>query len=107
MFKSKALTHQRLKEALRFDLKTSEFTWIKPAQKSRIGTKAGNCQADGSILITIDGKTYRGHHLAFLYVTGEIPAHIEHKDGNKANNAVKNLAAVVEGKRSGRACYAS
>jgi hypothetical protein len=57
-----------------------------------IGTVAGYKSKDGYWNLTILGKHYRSHRIAWLYVHGEWPKYeIDHKDGNPDNNRLSNL----------------
>ena len=53
----------------------------------------GSSNSDtGYIYLSIMGKRYPAHRLAWLYVHGEFPeADIDHIDGDKTNNAISNL----------------
>jgi HNH endonuclease/AP2 domain len=87
-----ALTVERLKEVLHYDPETGVFTWVvKPSKRIRAGSVAGSLK-EGYQRITIAGVDYRGHRLAWLYMTGEWPAlEIDHRDTNKSNNRWDNL----------------
>ncbi|WP_430004219.1 HNH endonuclease signature motif containing protein [Methylorubrum rhodesianum] len=59
------------------------------------GSLAGSIHKFGYRLIGISGRQWRGHQLAWLLMTGLWPKHqIDHIDGNRANNAWRNLRAA-------------
>lgn len=47
--------------------------------------------ADGRIVIRIDKILYYAHQLAWLYVYGVWPNHLDHKDTNNQHNWIDNL----------------
>ena len=56
-----------------------------------IGKDAGT-KSKGYVYIVINKKKYLAHRLAFFYMTGSFPEkEVDHKDGNKDNNAWNNL----------------
>lgn len=87
------LTQARLKEVLSYDSATGIFTWLVNRRGPvKAGDAAGAVFGDSYVQIKIDGGQYRGHRLAWLYVTGNWPEnHIDHRDQNKQNNAWANL----------------
>lgn len=97
------LLQSELRDRLTYDAATGVFVWIKTAYNKRqyIGRRAGGFDGEGYISIKIDGVKYRAHHLAWLYVYGVWPSNIlDHKDGNKANNAIANLREVTYAENS-------
>ncbi len=92
------ITQDRLKEVLHYSKKTGLFTWLKANNKRvRIGSIAGTLKPEGHVIIGIDGKLYRAHRLAWLYVEGYFPEHvIDHKKGNKADNRWKKIRHVTQ-----------
>lgn len=97
------LTHEQLTEALAYDPETGVFTWASPRSKVQVGAVAGGATDRGYVKIRVNGRKYRAHRLAWLYVTGAWPEHeIDHKDGDKLNNRWANLreAQHVENMRN-------
>lgn len=86
------ITQEQLKQFLHYDPETGFFTWIKgPRSNIEIGSIAGSID-DGYIVIRFQFKNYRAHRLAWFYMNGEFPKnHIDHIDGNRANNKFINL----------------
>lgn len=86
------ITAQRLREILSYDPETGLFVYRTQRGRSRAGSKAGTVQGDGRININLEGRVYRAHRLAWLYMTGEWPAQeIDHKDTDPGNNRWVNL----------------
>jgi len=82
----------RLKKLLEYDPDTGIFRWLRAHQKVQVGDIAGTLDDKGYIRIKVDGRKYRAHRLAWLYMTGHWPIdQIDHRDMVKTNNAFKNL----------------
>ncbi|MEG3348397.1 HNH endonuclease [Novacetimonas sp. GS1] len=103
------LTWERLREVLDYDPETGIFTWrLRFGKDGRklgwSGKVAGNiCQASGYRIIGIDGITYRGGRLAWLYINGEWPpCVVDHIDCDRANDRYANLrlASISENARN-------
>jgi hypothetical protein len=89
------LTQARLKELLHYNPETGIF------YKNNV--EFGCNDKDGYLLIWVDGKTYRAHRLAFLYVSGEIPKNtVDHINQIKQDNSFINLrlATISENKQN-------
>jgi hypothetical protein len=90
------LTQTRLKELLDYSPDTGLFTW-KFAHSKRVhaGDVAGSPSVKGYVVIGVDGRVYRAHRLAWLYVYGEFPKHyIDHINGIVTDNSIENLRDV-------------
>lgn len=90
------ITQEYLKDLLHYDPATGVFKWIVPRGRGRVkikpGDVAGSSDGRGYAVIGIDGKLYRAHRLAFLYMTGSFPKHeVDHKDCDRSNNKWENL----------------
>ncbi len=89
------ITAERVRELLNYDPTSGLLTWKqRAAHRVQVGDVAG-CPEKGYWRIRIDNKLHRAHRLAWLHYYGEWPkALIDHKDGNKRNNAIDNLRDV-------------
>ena len=94
---SKELTQQRLQEILDYDPETGVFTRKVSSGGKKAGSIAGSPNVRGYWTVGVDGKYYKAHRLAWLYVHGEWPEGvIDHIDRDTANNAVSNLRDVTQ-----------
>lgn len=84
------LTAARLRELLHYDPETGLF---KRRHGRRAGAIAGSRNpSHGYIIVRVDGREYRAHRLAWLYVNGCWPVEqVDHRDGDRQNNAFSNL----------------
>ena len=82
-----------LLRAISYDPATGEFRWLEARNgEVNVGPLAGKTNKRGYRVIGIGGRSFYGHRLAWLYVTGKWPdALIDHKDGNPSNNSWINL----------------
>lgn len=87
------LTQERLKELLHYDPDTGVFTWVDTiGPNAKKGNSCGSLGTKGYLTIRLDGKLYRSHRLAWLYVTGNEPQnYIDHINRIKTDNRFCNL----------------
>ena len=89
----------RLKHCLSYDVCTGLFTWVNPASRSvKPGQIAGRVSNNGYRRIMLDGVRYSAHHLAWLWVTGEVPTQpeIDHRNGKRDDNRFSNLRQATK-----------
>jgi len=86
------LTHKYLLGALWYNKRTGHFKWKRNSPRRKRGDVAGSLHTHGYIHIKILNREYKGHRLAWFYVTGIMPEEdVEHKNLIKHDNKWKNL----------------
>lgn len=86
------ITQQYIKQLFHYDEQTGIFTRLVKRGAAHVGDVAGSKTWSGYISIYIDGKNYRAHQLAWLYVHGVIPdTDIDHINRIKSDNKMSNL----------------
>lgn len=91
------INQTQLKERLRYDPLTGEFTWLVNTSRAKVGAKAGYIGSRGYRLIGVLGREYLAHRLAWLYVTGAWPVEeMDHRNGEHADNRLANLREATK-----------
>jgi hypothetical protein len=90
------LTQTRLKELFSYCKGTGLFVRrITVHYRAKAGGTAGHTGSNGYVVIKIDGRAYKAHRLAFLYVTGLMPLKtVDHINWVKDDNRWDNLRTV-------------
>ncbi len=91
------ITQDRLREMFNYDEVYGLFyRLIKTNQNQTVGETVGDYigKHDRYGKIRIDDRLYKTHRLAFLYMTGRFPDHIDHIDHDTSNNSWSNLREV-------------
>lgn len=89
------ITHERLHAGYHYDPETG--AWSRPLVagsrgRPKGGRRIGWRNDQGYWIITIDERRYRTSHLAWLWMTGSLPAdEIDHIDLDKGNDRWANL----------------
>lgn len=87
------LTQEKLKQAYSYDPQTGIFIRLRSHNRPA-GTEAGHVTDRGYICVHINGRSYRAHRLAWLYMTGAMPPSnmdIDHINGIRTDNRFANL----------------
>lgn len=83
------LTAERARQLLTYDPTTGEL------RRSNSGAIAGTVRADGYRQVSIDGRLYRAHRVAWLMHTGAWPEmEIDHINMDRLDNRFANLRDV-------------
>lgn len=88
------LTLEALHAVMHYDPETGIFRWrySRRGGRGRAGTQAGWITDSGYRIVTINGRDYRAHCLAWFYVFGTWPpADIDHINRIKDDNRISNL----------------
>jgi hypothetical protein len=94
-----ALTQERLAQLASYEAETGLFTCLhnRKGSKNKVGDVLGSVTANGYIEIQFDGKRYYAHRLAFLVMTGLMPAGtVDHINRNPRDNRWINLRDVTQ-----------
>lgn len=77
-----------------YDHRDGKFYWLVDRPSGvKAGDEAGSV-SQGRVLLSLYGKRYLAHRVAWLMMTGEWPeVQVDHKDTNPLNNAWYNLRA--------------
>lgn len=83
-------TQEALRDVLDYDQDSGVFT------RRKTGKPSGVANAYGYIHIGVGDHVYRAHRLAFIWMTGACPACVDHIDGDRSNNAWRNLREATQ-----------
>lgn len=92
------ITQNELKKLLHYCPETGSFTWNDSwnYRAKANNLRAGTLTKAGYIQINIKSKSELAHRIAWLYMTGSLPAKpLDHIDGNRSNNRWENLREVT------------
>lgn len=83
-------TQARVRQLLHYNPETGRFFWLVDRGKIKKWTIAG-CMDVRYRVICIDYRSYLAHRIAWLWMYGEWPTEIDHKNGDRTDNRIKNL----------------
>ena len=86
------ITQNELKELLEYDKDSGIFTYKKDLKMHKKFSIAGWKDLHGYLNIMINGKYYKMHRLAWLYIYGELPSMaLDHINNVRDDNKIENL----------------
>lgn len=86
---------------LDYEPDTGVFRWRSRRQQMPAGSVAGSWTSHGYVVIRVDGVRVRAHHLAWLFVYGEMPEMaLDHVNGVRDDNRIVNLRLATRAQNS-------
>lgn len=89
-----------IKNAVDYDPESGKFMWQWDRLTAVAGERAGHIAGLGYIHISIKGKLYIAHRLAFLFMGEEMPEAVDHINGVKIDNRWCNLRPATHAQNS-------
>ena len=88
------LTQEKLKQLIHYDPNTGIITANMPRPSVKSGDVLGYVANTGYISISLSGKSFLAHRLAWLYMNGYFPEQIDHINHIRTDNRWVNLREV-------------
>lgn len=79
-----------------FTYDDGKLLWKAKKGKMIAGSEAGTMNDQGYMIVMLDGQRYRTHKIIFLMHHGYMPKYVDHIDGNRSNNKIKNLRECTQ-----------
>jgi hypothetical protein len=91
------LTAEHVGTLLSYDPETGVLTWrVRRGGTASAGSVAGCRNKDGYLVFSLCNRIQYAHRVAWLLTHGAWPdGDIDHRDGNRSNNALANLRDVT------------
>lgn len=90
------LSQARLRALVSYDPATGLFTRLTASGTAHAGDKVGWTEPNGYKRASLDGVKVWLHRAAWLYVTGEAPDYVDHRNGDKGDNRFTNLRSTTQ-----------
>ena len=97
------LTQAEVWRLFDYNPKTGEFRWRHQFGRARAGERAGWATPHGYWMIGFGRRMHYAHRLAWLYVHGVWPGHLDHKNRDKLDNRIENLRPATHSQQHANA----
>lgn len=78
----------------RYNPDSGQLFWKLRRSRSAPGSIAGSIDHEGYVIVALEGVRYRAHRIIIAMVYGLFPDQVDHVDGDRSNNRIKNLRLV-------------
>jgi hypothetical protein len=95
------ITKTRLQELFIYD--TGQLLRRKAVKGSPVFTVIGTVTQKGYRVTVVDGKSYRVHHLVWMYHHGHFVPELDHINRNRDDNKIENLRPCTHSQNLGNA----
>ena len=93
------ITQQRLKELFIYD--NGQLIRRVSVKGSNAGTAIGTIKPKGYCVTVVDAKTYRVHHLIWMYHNGHFVKELDHINRIRNDNRIENLRSCTHSQNLG------
>lgn len=91
-----SLTQDLLNELFEYNPKTGVMIRkISRGNNAKAGSIVGTVNGQGYLMVSINGKGWRVHHILWCMTYGYIPHKLDHENQNKQDNRLDNLREVT------------
>lgn len=80
-----------IKKLISYNPDSGCFTWLANRRAVKAGDIAGSVNSKGYVCICVLGSSYLAHRLAWVLFHGRIPKEIDHINGDRSDNRIRNL----------------
>lgn len=91
MIEEEKRLHKLLTDLFDYDPVTGWFTNKTSRGRAAAGNRSGSSSGHGYRKISVEYAKFYEHHLAWFMFYGTWPGELDHKDGDRSNNAIDNL----------------
>lgn len=92
-----AITQERTKELFDYHLSGNLIRKVKMAVRAPVGSMPTTIEANGYMVTSVEGRTYKVHRLIFLWHHGWMPDQVDHINGIRIDSRIENLRAATIG----------
>lgn len=96
-------TKDRLRELFNYDPINGGFTRRVPIKGYNAGSPVGTEKPKGYVVAVVDGRTYRVHHLVWMYHNGYFVPELDHINRVRNDNRIENLRPCTHSQNLGNA----
>lgn len=90
------ITQDQVRKLFNYNPETGELIRrVQTASRAKVGDVVGCANTKGYLMVRVNGKLRLNHKVAFLHFHGYLPKYIDHINGVKNDNRIKNLRSCT------------